>query len=119
MINAATLKTRAEFTSVYERGRRWQGRYLALRVLKNQLDVPRFGYSIGKEVGKAVVRNRVRRRLKAIVRDVGTTAGWDVVLMARRGAGEAAYVELRESVKGLLARARACYGDEEVGSGTN
>jgi ribonuclease P protein component len=62
--------------------------------------------STPRSLGGAVQRNRVRRRLRELIRerieDVG--AGWDLLLIARPEAGAASYAELREAVRSLLAK---------------
>ncbi|HEX6001403.1 MAG TPA: ribonuclease P protein component [Hyphomicrobiaceae bacterium] len=58
---------------------------------------PRFGFTVSKKVGGAVERNRIKRRLKAAVRDVlldHARADYDYVLVARRAALDAAYAAL-------------------------
>jgi ribonuclease P protein component len=119
MSKVPTLKTRTEFAAVYERGRRWQGRRLAIKVAPNGLGFARFGYSVGKEVGNAVLRNRVRRRLKAITSGLSVGTGWDVVVMARQGAGGLSYSDLKDEVTGLGNRAKLFDESEGVGPRTD
>ncbi|HEU5314516.1 MAG TPA: ribonuclease P protein component, partial [Chloroflexota bacterium] len=61
-----------------------------------------------KRVGRAVVRNRVRRRLREIVRALlpRLAPGWDLALAARNRASQATFDELRRAVEGLMGRAR-------------
>ncbi len=63
---------------------------------------------MSRRVGKAVVRNRVRRRLREIVRRrlPQIEAGWDLVFSARPAAAQATSDDLRRAVSDLLARAR-------------
>jgi ribonuclease P protein component len=61
----------------------------------------RFGFTVTKKVGGAVVRNRIRRRLKELVRtDIGARAhpGHDYVLVARASAEKAKFTELRSDL---------------------
>jgi ribonuclease P protein component len=94
-----------EFTSVYRRGRSFADRLLALRMIENGLDRNRYGFVTGKGVGKAVVRNKVRRRLREAVRSQGLSGGWDMVIIARRPAADADYQGLLRSLRRLLGRA--------------
>jgi len=66
---------------------------------------PRFGFTVTKKVGKAVVRNLVRRRLKAAAIELrsATHANFDYVVIARTAAVDRAFSDL----KGDLARAFA------------
>lgn len=77
-----------------------------MKVLRTDRTATRFGFVTAKRVGNAVIRNRVRRRLREIVRtQLGQIdPGWDVVISARDNAGAATYAELRESVVGLAAQ---------------
>ena len=55
-----------------------------------------FGISTGKRLGGAVVRNRVRRRIRETLRGMDRTAdGWDVLVVARPASATATYTELR------------------------
>lgn len=73
-------------------------------VLPNGLPISRFGFSVSKRVGGAVVRNLVRRRVSEVVRlqlpDIAT--GYDVVFVARTPVAQAAYSQIENSVDRLL-----------------
>ena len=75
-----------------------------LRTLPNDLTHNRFGFVISKRVGNAVVRNRIRRRLKETIRSLPLTDGWDVVFSAKTSAPGAKFERLKSSVVGLLTR---------------
>lgn len=67
----------------------------------------RVGLVVPRREGKAVTRNRVRRRLRALLRPhLSQLAGIDVVVSARAEAGEAPWNRLAEEFGGSLARAR-------------
>ena len=70
------------------------------------MEISRFGFSIGKRVGKAVIRNKVKRRLREAARLTSVQEGWDIVVIGRKEAGSADYNRLRRSLLGLLGRAR-------------
>ena len=69
------------------------------------------GFAVSKKVGNAVVRNRVRRRMRAITRDLlphmlgGPAKGFQVVVGARPAAARATFQELRASMQRALSRA--------------
>jgi ribonuclease P protein component len=68
---------------------------------------PRVGYTVSKKVGNAVERNRVRRRLREVVRlSVAgrMCAGRDYVLVGRRAALDLAFDRLIDDMSGALSR---------------
>lgn len=95
------------FQAVYRRGRSWADRRLALHVLRQPGAGKRFGFVVGKKLGGAVPRNRVRRLLRAGCRSLvdQVPAGVDVVIVARAAAAEASLAELTAELRSLLQRA--------------
>jgi len=100
------LTGRREFEAVCSQGRSWSNNLVVLRALPNDLGSSRYGFAVGKRVGGAVVRNRVKRRLREAVRLTPTKDGWDMVFIARQAAAEADYHTLRRMTEKLLARAQ-------------
>lgn len=104
-----TLKTRAEFLRV-KGGPRWSTPAFSLEARSRPGDAEspaRFGFTVSKKIGGAVVRNRVRRRLRALVAGLGPGAarqGCDYVLIARPGAAERAYRDLKTDLEQALDR---------------
>jgi ribonuclease P protein component len=108
------LKARKDFVSVYRKGRAWANQLLVLRALPRNLPHYRCGFVVSKRVGKAVVRNRLKRRLKEGLRPLTVQPGWDLILLARPPAATASYHELREAIVNLLSRARLLDGADPV-----
>jgi ribonuclease P protein component len=100
------LRRRKDFDNVFRKGRAWHNELLVLRTLPNALDHNRYGFITSKRVGKAVVRNRVRRRLREAVRVLPLATGWDVVVSAKSAAAETDFHALNHAVTELLTRAR-------------
>lgn len=94
-----------EYAAVAQHGRVWRGPLLLMRVLRQGGEHTRFGLVVSGAVGNAVVRNRVKRRLREILRGVPVHQGWDVVLSARPEAASADYHTLERVVTGLLRQA--------------
>jgi ribonuclease P protein component len=99
------LRHRKDFDSVFKNGQAFNDKLLVLRILPNDLDHNRYGFVTSKRLGKAVTRNRVRRRLREIVRETPATAGYDVVLSAKTTAADAVFADLTSSVLRLYGRA--------------
>ena len=73
-------------------------------VVGSRSDPPRVAYAVGKGVGNAVVRNRVRRRLRAATRAHADTldTGSAYLVSARSAASTTSYAELASSLHGAL-----------------
>ena len=99
------LRHRKDFDAVFRTGSRWNNDLLVLRSLANNLQHNRYGFVTSKRLGGAVVRNRVRRRLREVVRALPVQPGWDLVLSAKTAAARAPFSELRRAVVNLLSRA--------------
>lgn len=110
------LRKRTEFAAVYRRGRVLSNRYLAIRVLPNQRLQSRFGFAVGKALGGAVVRNRLKRRLREAARSLPVAPGWDVVVICRQPAVEAEFATLSRALADLFGRGRLL--EERAGSGS-
>lgn len=98
------IKKRRDFTRVYQRGKSLSGRNVVVCWRKTELDDYRVGFTVSKKVGNAVVRNRVRRRLKEIARlRPELFAGKrDYIIIARASAAESDYRELERDLERLL-----------------
>lgn len=107
------LTKKVQYESVYNKGSSWVSNEVVIRVLPNGLDLTRYGFTVSKRVGKAVVRNRVKRLLREIVRQTPLQPGYDVIFMARAPAAEANYSSLGKSVKSLLLQAGLIVGEYE------
>lgn len=93
-------------------GRRARHALLHVAVRSNGLPQSRYGFSVGKRVGKAVERNRVKRRLRAIMRELPIRPGFDVVTVAHEGAALAPYLALRAATAHCLDRSGALRREE-------
>ena len=93
-----------EFDRVYRNGRRRTSRQLIVFSAPNGLERSRFGMSIGRALGGAVVRNRIRRRLREILRRhrQEISSGWDIILHPRGSVATSEFGALTEELLGLL-----------------
>ena len=98
-----SLRRRNDFSRVQRRGKRQAGPFFVLLATEAR-DGSRIGITVAKTVGNAVVRNRLRRRVKAILdrRAFGGPPYRDVVLIARPGAGEAGFDAIAAELERLL-----------------
>jgi ribonuclease P protein component len=87
--------------------------YVALRFRRTDLPETRFGFATGRKLGGAVVRNRVRRRLRSILRGLEPrfTGGWDVLISVRPAGATVSQAALGTSIGTALQAAGVLKGD--------
>lgn len=107
MQNTVSIKENRDFTRLYKSGKFYSSDCLILYVRKNRLDQNRLGVTVSKKVGKAVVRNRVRRRIKESYREIESriSASYDFVVVARGKAAECDYKKIRSALIYLMRKA--------------
>ena len=102
------LRTPAEFRHARDlAGRGWPSPLLVVYVAPNELGQTRIGITVSRRVGKAVVRNRVRRRLREALgaRLSRLPQGTDIVVTARPASATASWAELCRALDSVLTRA--------------
>jgi len=111
---AERLRRRRDFAATYARKKSWASPLLVLYVRRYPGDdlavaeTRRFGFVVSKKVAKkAVVRNRIKRRLRAICRRHGPEwrRGFDAILVVRSASVAASYADLDATVAALVGRA--------------
>ena len=97
------LKKNKEFNYIYKKGDRVSTEHFTLFVVKSKYNNYRIGFSVSKKLGKANVRNKLKRRLREIVRrDIDVKNFQNYVLLAREGAEKLEFRPLQEEVKKLF-----------------
>lgn len=101
---SARLLKRAEFRRVYDEGQRRNGSYFAVFYRPNGLEETRLGITVPARVGKAVLRNRVKRRLREAFRlnRDQFSQGWDIVMNPREAAGRVPFKSLEKEMMRLF-----------------
>ena len=104
---ASRLRRSSEFKLVRESGKSWTGTYLVLKALNRGAGLARVGVITTRRLGNAVVRNRVRRRMREIFRlnQHQIREGYWIVTIARASSAFAAYQELERDWLRLAKRA--------------
>lgn len=120
---ANRLKHRRDFSAVYQSGIRRTTPHLTLRALRLQGDLSgdkdclptRIGISISQKVSKrAVVRNRIKRQLRAALHQLlpQLPSGWQLVIVVRPEAIQCDYRQFLQELEQLLADAEVLYGHQ-------
>lgn len=102
MKKTEAIKLNKEFKSLYYRGGCQVSKRVVLyfRKNKNNKDINRLGLTVSKKIGNAVMRNKVRRRLKEIYRlnEDRLLSGYDIVLVARGTSADSTYEDLEKDM---------------------
>ena len=95
---------RGDFDAVYRAGKRRSSSHFTVFFRANALPQTRFGFSIKKALGGAVVRNRIRRRIREIVRShrPEIPAGWDIVIHPKSTVARAEFAALAADLLRML-----------------
>lgn len=95
---------RKDFTAVHERGRRFFSENFIVLLSPNSSGVRRLGLTVGKKVGIAVRRNRIKRLLREFFRQNKDRLppGQDMVIIARKDTSSRTYDEVRRELEDLL-----------------
>jgi ribonuclease P protein component len=110
----SVLTRRADFLAA-NRGLRVSRPGFVLLVNPNSTDSLRYGITVTKRIGNAVVRNRMKRRFRALLREMLPEAGLpgrDHVMIGREGGIERPFAQLREELAAALSRAAEGKGDK-------
>ncbi len=109
----ARLKKRADFIRA-AKGHRAHGRSFSLQAVRRKSETeagpPRFGFTVTKKTGGAVLRNRIRRRLKEALRlapDLSACPGYDYVILGRQAALSQEFAALQEELARAITEVHA------------
>ena len=103
------MKSRSEFLRVRNEGKTFSGKFVVLGILADQEMIPKmkFGIILTRKIGNAVTRNRIRRRLRAIINCRGDSLDFSgyLVMIPRYMAPSATFQDLESDWKKLVHRA--------------
>jgi ribonuclease P protein component len=107
--SGARITDSPEFDRVYRQGAAYRGKLFSVHAFPNEYESHRLGLSVSKKVGKAVVRNKVRRRVKEIFhshmeRVTEVHGSLDLVISARPASSRATYQDLEREFFAALRR---------------
>ena len=111
-----SLKLNHLFRRLYQKGKSAANKYLVIYCRRNGSSENRIGYTVSSKLGHAVVRNRVRRRLREIYRrhESQFRPGWDLVVVARSRAVDAPYKKLEGAYLSLAGKLGLLREEESV-----
>lgn len=104
------IRKSQQYNNVYENGKKLISKCLVIFILENNLNINRYGIVTSKRVGNAVLRNKARRRLRAIIyeNNHGMKQGYDIVLVCRPLINKVAYSQLNKDFTTLMRKTGLC-----------
>jgi ribonuclease P protein component len=107
-----TIKKRAEFLKASRDGVRVRTNSFIVLCRKNDGEFPLVGYTASRKVGKAVLRNKAKRRLRSLVREFEAkfSPGYSFVFIAKNETAVARFTDLRSDFMHCLTKAKAYLG---------
>jgi len=101
------LRSSIDFKRVRRLGKSYAHPLIVLIKHSNEEEISRFGVAAGRSIGNAVQRNRVKRRIREIIRPRihSIHPGWDLIFVARRPISTASPTDLQAAIDQLIQRA--------------
>jgi ribonuclease P protein component len=98
------LRRNSDFQLIWQQGEFFSSTLMVLGFRENNLDNSRFGFVVSKKLGKAVQRNKIKRRMREAVRLrlEQIKPGYDLILIARQPINRASYPEIEQALNYLL-----------------
>ena len=99
------LRKEKDFEKLFKKGKSFKNGFLILKIVQNNLKESRFGFIVSQKVSKkAILRNKIKRRLRDIIRqNIGKIRkGIDVALIALPGLEKKNFSETKETLNTLL-----------------
>ena len=102
-----SLRRKKEFRYTYRAGKSCGGKYVALVYAKSRSTSAKIGFSVSKKIGNAVVRNRVKRRMREAITPLipAIKGGMNLIFIARDSIIDAPFLNIREGMLSQLQRA--------------
>jgi ribonuclease P protein component len=98
-----TIKRKIDFEKLRKKGRLLKNKYLILYILPQKKEInTRAGFGIGKKIGKAFQRNKIRRVLKEILRKVSVPYAIDVYIVVRHSILKAGFSDIKKELENSL-----------------
>lgn len=98
------VKEHVDFTAIIQHGRYYKSKYFVIYTKKNELDYYRFGISVGKKVGNAVVRNKVKRQMRMIIDNYKKNyqKSMDYIIIIKSNYVDGSFLEIKKSFEDII-----------------
>ncbi|MGN0966957.1 MAG: ribonuclease P protein component [Candidatus Coprovivens sp.] len=103
-----TIKDRRIFNNIIKNGKFIKNQYFVIYYMKSENENNKYGIAVSNKLGKAVVRNKLKRQTRAIIDDNKNLFknAFNYIIMIRKTCTEAEYSTMNEAFKSLLEKDR-------------
>lgn len=110
------LKKRYQFNYVYKSGEHFSGEHIVLYVVSSKTKNIKVGLAVTRKIGHAVVRNRVRRRLREIIKKQvpNLKQNYNIIVVARENVINASFEKLTNEFIKLIKKANLIKDEESI-----
>jgi ribonuclease P protein component len=101
------VKDNEDFQAIFKKGKSFANRQLVIYYMKKEnQDHFRIGLSVGKKIGNAVVRNRIKRYLRQAFHELedGILPNYDMIIIARQPTKDLGFFDIKKSLTHLLSK---------------
>lgn len=107
------LTKRGSFAYVYKKGETARGKHFTLVFVRGK-DVPRIGVSVGNKVGHAVVRNKLKRRIRAVIGSkIRAIKPCQAIVAAKKDAASLTFAEVESEICSLIAKSNLAIDEKK------
>ena len=98
------VRSRTDYLRISKEGERYQTEHFQVSICPNRLSFPRLGIAVGKRVGKAVERNRLKRIIREVFRlnKAALLPSSDFVITGKKGAAGLNFSQVAKELKGII-----------------
>lgn len=96
------IKSNEEYNRIIKNIKPYRTKEFLIFVEKKSKDKYRFGFSISKKIGKAVIRNKIKRQLKNILDQNSYENNFNCIIMVRKGILDLNFAEINKSLNEIL-----------------
>ena len=96
------IKRSEDFEKIIKNNKSIKSKYFYLYINKRENNVYRFGLSVGKKIGNAVRRNKVKRQIKEIIHENDYQNNFDCIIIVRREINGANFSEIKEDLNEIF-----------------
>ncbi len=98
------VKTHREFNNIINKGKKINSKYFVIYYDKNNLNISRYGISVGTKLGNAVFRNKYKRKIRSIIDSNSTIKEYkkDFIIILKKSGSNKKYKDLKEDLDNLV-----------------